>query len=71
MKTIKGIFDGKKIIPLEELPKTKKYKVLITFIEELNEKDKIRNYTSASDAFTFWEESAEDIYQDYIPKKKK
>lgn len=71
MLTIQGLFDGKKIIPLESLPSKKKSRVLITFIEEIDEAQEIRNLSSQLDAFTFWENEEEDIYQDYLPENKK
>ena len=43
MLAIKGIYDGKTIRPLEKLPKDRKFKVVITFLEELNETEKLRS----------------------------
>ncbi len=70
MVTIQGIFDGNKLIPLEKLPKGKKYKVIITFLEELTQAEEIRYFTSQSDAFGFWEKTEEDIYQDFLLSNK-
>ncbi|MFN0037823.1 MAG: hypothetical protein ACKVUS_22395 [Saprospiraceae bacterium] len=68
MVAIKGIYDGTKIVPLENLPKGKKFKVIITFIEEIaDEAEEIRAFASQSDAFEFWESEAEDFYQDFLP----
>ncbi len=64
MLTVKGIYDGKTIKPLEKLPQKKKYKVIITFLEELEDTDDVRDFSSQSNAFKFWEDSSEDIYQD-------
>ena len=71
MLTIQGLFDGKKFIALEKLPSKKKSKVLITFIDEVDETQEIRNLSSQLDAFTFWGNEEEDIYQDYLPENKK
>lgn len=71
MIAIKGIFDGKKVIPLESLPENKKYKVLITLMEEYESDEEIRNFTSQEDAFSFWNNEKENIYQDYIVRDKK
>ncbi|MBS4029059.1 MAG: hypothetical protein KGZ58_10545 [Ignavibacteriales bacterium] len=72
MLAIKGIYDGKHILPLEKLPnKKKKYHVLITFVEEINDEENVRAFASHSNAFAFWEDTREDVYQDYIGKKKK
>lgn len=71
MIAIKGIFDGKKVIPLESLPENKKYKVLITLLEEYDSDEEIRNFTFQEDAFSFWNNEKENIYQDYIVRDKK
>ena len=69
MLAIKGIYDGKFILPLERFPKKKKYKVVITFIEELDDTDEIRDFSAQTTSFTFWKNPKEDIYQDYLTKK--
>jgi len=66
MITIRGIYDGKKFIPLEEFSKKKKYKVIITFLEEIDEDEDIRNFSAQTHAFSFWEDEREDLYQDYL-----
>jgi hypothetical protein len=74
MLAIKGIYDGKKIIPLEELPPDKKFKVLITLLEEIEEIENdagIRDFSSNSDAFDFWNDKKENLYQDYLVRDKK
>jgi len=71
MIAIKGIYDGKNVIPLERLPENKKYKVLITLLEEFDSDEEIRNFTSQDDAFSFWNNEKENIYQDYILRDKK
>ena len=69
MLSIKGIYDGERIRLLEKLPGKKKYKVVITFLEELEDDDEIRAFTSQSEAFSFWNDEREDIYQDLLIKK--
>lgn len=71
MIAIKGIYDGKKIIPLESLPENKKFKILITLLEEFENGEEIRDFTSHYNAFSFWNDEKENIYQDYILKDKK
>ncbi len=71
MLAIKGIYDGKKIVPLEKFPINKKCKVIITFIEEIEKDINIRDFSAQADAFGFWNDSSEDIYQDYLEGKKK
>ncbi len=68
MITVKGIFDGKNVKALEELPQGKKYNVLITLLEEIKESEEIRYVFSNSDSFTFWVNEKEDIYQEYLKK---
>ena len=66
MQTIEALFDGKTFIPLEKIPVSKKYKVIITFVEELDEtEDEVRSLAAQTDSFKFWENEEEDIYQDY------
>lgn len=66
MQTIEGIFDGKNFIPLESVPVSKRHRVIITFVEEMDEDEEIRNLTAQTDSFTFWEDELEDIYQDFL-----
>lgn len=66
MQTIEGFFDGKTFIPLEKVPVSKKYKVIITFVEEIDEAEELRNLSSQTDSFEFWNDEREDIYQDYL-----
>jgi hypothetical protein len=68
MLAIRGIYDGKTIKLLESPPK-KKFKVVITFIEELDDTEQLRDFSSQTNSFTFWEDTKEDIYQDYLTKK--
>ena len=69
MQTIEGLFDGKTFIPLEKIPVTKKYKVIITFVEEIDEQEELRDLSAQTDSFGFWENEEEDIYQDYLAVK--
>ncbi len=69
MQTIEGLFDGKTFVALEKIPVSKKYKVIITFVEELDETEEIRNLSAQTDGFKFWEDEREDIYQDYLTGK--
>ena len=69
MLAIKGIYDGKTIKPLEKLPKDKKFKVVIMFVEELDGEEQLRDFSAQATAFTFWNNPKEDIYQDYLAKR--
>jgi hypothetical protein len=69
MLSIKGIYDGKKVYPTEAIKDTKKYKVIITFVEEIteNEEESLRSFgTHTNAALEFWNNPEEDIYQDYL-----
>lgn len=69
MQAIEGVFDGKTFIALEKVPVSTKYKVIITFVEEIDESEEIRNLSAQTDSFKFWEDEREDIYQDYLARK--
>ena len=69
MLAIRGIYDGKTIKLLESPPSKKKFKVVITFIEELDDTEQIRDFSAQTNSFPFWENTKEDIYQDYLSKK--
>lgn len=66
MQTIEGIFDGKNFVAVEKVPVSKKYKVIITFVEEIDETEELLNLSAQTDSFKFWEDEREDIYQDYL-----
>jgi len=67
LQPIDGYYDGKNIVPLGEIKSAKHYKVRITFLEELTTEEEIRLLASHSNAFEFWNDPKEDIYQDYLP----
>jgi len=66
MLAIQGIYDGKFILPLEAIPTQRKYKIIITFVEEITEDEDVRAFAAQSDAFQFWESEEEDLYQDFL-----
>lgn len=70
MLAIKGIYNGEKIIPLERIPDKKKYKVIIAFIEEIEQDTEDRDFSSQTNSFAFWNDERENIYQDYLNNKK-
>jgi hypothetical protein len=69
MQTIEGIFDGETFIALEKVPVKNKYRVIITFVEEIDESEEIRDLAAQTDSFDFWDSENEDIYQDYLLAK--
>jgi hypothetical protein len=76
MLSVTGIYDGKNIYPTDVINERKKYKVIITFVEELDaqeaEESDIRNFGTTHASLEFWDNPQEDIYQDYLttPKAK-
>lgn len=66
MLVIQGIYNGSQIVPLEALPKNKKYKIIITFVEEIIDNEEVIPLLAQSSAFEFWNDEREDIYQEYL-----
>ena len=70
MLSVSGIYDGKSIYPTNVITDKKKYKVIITFVEELDkvaaEEVDIRNFGASHSSLDFWNNPEEDIYQDYL-----
>ena len=73
MKTVDGIFDGKRVYLLEKVKGNKKSRVTVSFGDELTEEEIAGLFPAYAqgDAFGFWHNSEGDIYQDYLSKKKK
>ena len=70
MFAVRGIYDGKKVKITDKFFEKKRFKVVVTFIEELPlEENEIRDFASQTESFEFWENKAEDIYQDYLIQK--
>jgi hypothetical protein len=70
MLAIQGIYDGKSIQPLEKIPNNKKpSKVIITFIDEIENDSVIREFSAQSDSFLFWNDERENLYQDYLQEE--
>ena len=68
MEAIRGIFDGERIIATDQISTKRKYKVIITFLEEIDDAEESRNFTSQTDGLSFWQDEREDLYQDYLKK---
>lgn len=72
MLSVKGIYDGKKILFTESINDAKKYKVIITFLEEISDEEEkqLRGFgANTNSALDFWNNPEEDVYQDYLPTK--
>ena len=69
MLSVPGIYDGRSIYLTDAINDTKKYKVIITFVEELGktESEELdeRNFGADHSSLGFWDNPAEDIYQDF------
>lgn len=71
MLAVKGIYDGKSVRLLEGFTDKKKYKVVVTFLEEIETVDlELRDFTSQTSGLDFWDSSKEDIYQDFLQPQK-
>jgi hypothetical protein len=62
----KKFYNGKDFVALEKFPKNKNFKVAITFVEEIDEKEEVRQFSAQTDAFSFWNDEREDLYQDFL-----
>jgi len=69
MLAVKGIYDGKSVFLIDKFTEKKKYKVVVTFLEEINDDhEELRNFSAKTNGLQFWENPKEDIYQDYLKK---
>jgi hypothetical protein len=70
MIAVNGIYDGKVVKITDKITEKKKFKVVITFIEEIQQNDSdLRDFSAQTNGLDFWNDSREDLYQDYlIPK---
>jgi len=67
MFSVRGIYDGKSVKITDKISEKKKYKVVVTFIEELQKDDNdIRDFSVQTSGLDFWENPKEDLYQDYL-----
>ena len=70
MISVNGIYDGKSVRLLDNFTDQKKYKVVVTFLEEIEIIDsELRDFTSQTIGLDFWNDSKEDIYQDFLYQK--
>ena len=73
MLSVTGIYDGKNVRLLTDINESRKYKVIVTFVEELEntvtDETEIRNFGTSHASLEFWDDPKEDIYQDYITEQ--
>jgi methyl coenzyme M reductase gamma subunit len=72
MLVVHGIYDGKVVKITDKIKEKKKYKVVVTFIEELqNDDNDLRDFSAQTKGLDFWDDVREDIYQDFATLKSK
>ncbi|MGD9556337.1 MAG: hypothetical protein AB7V25_04925 [Mangrovibacterium sp.] len=70
MLAVNGIYDGKSVLITDKINEKKKYRVVVTFIEELDQLDKdTRDFSAQTSGLVFWNNEREDLYQDYLSPK--
>ena len=63
MLAVNGIYNGQSVQLLDKLTDHRKYKVIVTFLEEIEPTDEeLRDFTSQTSGLEFWNEPMEDIY---------
>jgi hypothetical protein len=67
MLAVRGIYDGKSVKITDRITEKKRYRVVVTFIEELPQNEsELRDFSAQTSGLEFWEDSKEDLYQDYL-----
>ncbi len=67
MLAVRGIYDGKSVKITDRITEKKRYRVVVTFIEELPQNEiELRDFSAQTNGLEFWEDSKEDLYQDYL-----
>ncbi len=69
MLTVNGIYDGKNVKLTDDVTENKKYRVIVTFMEEIDQDSELRDFSGQTRGFEFWNDEREDIYQDYLNEK--
>jgi hypothetical protein len=70
MLAVYGIYDGKSVRITDKITEKKKCKVVVTFIEELQQEDyEWRDFSAQTKGLDFLKDPVEDIYQDYLTPK--
>ena len=69
MLAVNGIFDGRNIRLTDKVDEKKQYRVVVTFIEEIEQDAELRDFSSQTRSLDFWHDEREDIYQDYLKDK--
>ncbi|MBC8182149.1 hypothetical protein H8E88_13630 [candidate division KSB1 bacterium] len=66
--SIEGFYDGKNIIPLERINVKNKRRIIITFLEKIEEKDDFKNLKLHSEKVfnKLWKDENENIWASYL-----
>jgi len=66
--TIEGIYDGKNIVPLTNINIKNKRRIIITFLEKIEEKDEFKDLKLQSEKVfnKLWENEDDDIWASYL-----
>ena len=68
LTTIEGIYDGKNIIPLENIEINDKRRIIITFLEKIEEQDEFKDIKLHSEKVfqKLWENEDDEIWTSYL-----
>ena len=69
MLAVNGIYDGRNVKLTDKVNEKKKYRVVVTFIEEIEQDSELRDFSGQTRGLDFWNDEREDIYQDYLKEK--
>jgi hypothetical protein len=66
--TIEGIYDDKNIVPLADIKIRNKRRIIITFLEKIEEKDEFKDLKLHSEKIfnRLWKDEDDDIWASYL-----
>lgn len=65
LMTIEGIYDGKTILPLNKIKTRKKRRVLITFLEEVDDFSDLKKHSEKAFA-ELWKDEDDKLWNSYL-----
>lgn len=67
-QTVEGIYDGEKILPLQEIKTKNKYRLIITFLEEIDDLDNFKDLKLQSEKVfqRLWEKENDELWASYL-----
>jgi len=68
LHSVEGVYDGETIRPLQKIKTKRNYRVIITFIEELEKPDNFRDIKIHSENIfqKLWENENDEIWASYL-----